>query len=122
MPRKAYEDEINENSTQEHLELCLIEATRTSDTNVQKAAARARAEISRRERQERRDMFNAESRERVRGSSDTGKWWVEGDRYCRKWNSWAGAEKRCFFLYRDGNKLRFYYPETKTSENGHIAR
>ena len=58
----------------------------------------------------------------VRGSSDTGKWWVEGDRYCRKWNSWAGAEKRCFFLYRDGNKLRFYYPETNTSENGNIAR
>ena len=41
-------------------------AQHTSDTNVQRAAAQARAELSRREQQAWAERFNAESEERIK--------------------------------------------------------
>ena len=66
MPRNVWEIPINSETSRENLELCLIEAERTSDPNVQKAAARAKAEIERREQQKQDERFNAESKERVK--------------------------------------------------------
>ena len=28
--------------------------------------------------------------------SDTGKWWIENDRYCHRWSQYFGAEQRCY--------------------------
>ena len=66
MARNAWKTPVNSESTREHLERCLIEAEHSSDVNVQNAAAQARAELSRREQQEREERFNAESAERVK--------------------------------------------------------
>ena len=49
MPRNVWEIEINSETPQEDLELCAIAAERTSDRNVQRAAAKARAEMRRRD-------------------------------------------------------------------------
>ena len=65
MPRNVWEIEINEETPREDLELCVIAAERTRDLNIQKAAARARAELWRREQQTWIERFNAESKERV---------------------------------------------------------
>ena len=65
MARSVYETPINSETPREHLELCLIKAERTSDTNVQKAAARARAELQRREELEQKERLVIESKERV---------------------------------------------------------
>jgi GntR family transcriptional regulator/MocR family aminotransferase len=56
------------------------------------------------------------------GRSDVGKWWVEGDRYCRKWNNWNKATTACWFVYRDGANLRFQQIGGRRSEKGRIAR
>ena len=66
MQRNVLEIEINSETLREELELCVIAAEHTSDQNVQRAAARARAELAKRERQEWADRFNAESKERVK--------------------------------------------------------
>ena len=30
--------------------------------------------------------------------SDSGRWWVEGDRFCQKWQSWYNGRTFCFTL------------------------
>ena len=66
MPRNVWKIEINSETPREDLELCAIAAERTSDPNVQRAAARARAELWRREQQAWKERFDAESKERVK--------------------------------------------------------
>jgi hypothetical protein len=65
MTLKVWEMEINSETSEEDLQRCVLEANRTGDTNVLRAAAKASAELVRREREEWRERFNAESRERV---------------------------------------------------------
>ncbi len=66
MARKPLEIEINEDTPQGDLELCVIAAERTSDINIQRKAAEAKAEIKRRDRAFQVGMFNAQSKERVK--------------------------------------------------------
>ncbi len=66
MLRNVLEIEINSETPREELELCVVAAERASDTNVQRAAARARAELWRREQEAWTTRFNAESKERVK--------------------------------------------------------
>ena len=66
MPRAVWEIEINSETPREELERCVVEAEHTSDRNVQGAAARARAELWRREQQVWTTRFNAESKEHVK--------------------------------------------------------
>ena len=67
MPRNVSKTEINSETLREDLELCAIAAERPSDPDTQRAAARARAELWRREQQAWAERFNAESKERVNG-------------------------------------------------------
>lgn len=39
---------------------------------------------------------------------DRGKWWVEGDRICRKWNRWFAAKEECFDVTLDGEKVKWW--------------
>lgn len=66
MVRKILEIEINEDTPQDELELCVITAARTSDANIQRQASKAKAELTRREREFEMSMFNAKSIERVK--------------------------------------------------------
>jgi hypothetical protein len=65
MARKVTEIEINSETTWEELELCAHAADHSSDTNLQRISANARAEIDHRRRQFSMDLLNAQSRERV---------------------------------------------------------
>jgi adenylate cyclase len=38
---------------------------------------------------------------------DHGKWWVEGDRFCRKWTRFAGGRTGCFSFLRDGHAIKW---------------
>ena len=66
MARKVTEIDINSETSREDLELCAAAADRTSDPNMQRIAARANAEIWRRDQQLWINRFNAESEERVK--------------------------------------------------------
>lgn len=40
--------------------------------------------------------------------SDTGRWWIDGDRLCQKFTSWYKGEPMCFELERiSGNTLKW---------------
>jgi hypothetical protein len=41
------------------------------------------------------------------GSSDRGKWWVDGDQLCQKWDSWMESQTYCYKLSRNGNAVRW---------------
>jgi len=36
---------------------------------------------------------------------DKGKWWIEGDKYCRQWNKWSDHHVKCRKFYIVGEKL-----------------
>ncbi len=57
--------EINAETPHEELELNVIKAARSSDSNLQDAAARSRAELWRRDRENERNLFNSQSKERI---------------------------------------------------------
>ncbi len=40
------------------------------------------------------------------GRSDEGKWWVEGDNFCRQWSRWRNGKKSCTVWTREGNKVK----------------
>lgn len=41
------------------------------------------------------------------GSSDRGKWWVDGDQLCQKWYTWMEGQTYCYKLSRAGNNVRW---------------
>jgi len=41
------------------------------------------------------------------GSSDRGKWWVEGDQLCQKWNVWMNGNTYCYKLSNSGSNVRW---------------
>ena len=41
------------------------------------------------------------------GSSDRGKWWVDGNQLCQKWNVWMEGSTYCYKLSRKGSAVRW---------------
>lgn len=41
---------------------------------------------------------------KVSGAAETGKWRVEGDRYCQQWRNWRYGERYCYHIYEIGEK------------------
>ena len=39
---------------------------------------------------------------------DSGRWWIEDDRYIRQWQRWSYGEPASYALVLDGNRLKFY--------------
>lgn len=40
--------------------------------------------------------------------SDEGRWWVEGDLWCRQWKQWAYGEPGRYYITAQGQQLRIY--------------
>lgn len=66
MLRKILNIEINEDTPEEELELCISAAERTSDINIQRQASKAKVELKRRDREFEIAKLNAQSIERVK--------------------------------------------------------
>lgn len=41
---------------------------------------------------------------------DEGRWWIEEDLYCRKWNRWSYGEEGKYQVTLDGNHIRWWRP------------
>jgi tetratricopeptide (TPR) repeat protein len=39
--------------------------------------------------------------------SDQGKWWIEGDKFCRKWTRWQAGRTGCFSFVPDGDAINW---------------
>ena len=42
---------------------------------------------------------------------DSGRWWIENDRWCRQWNGWAYGEAARFYTALDGDQVRWLNDE-----------
>lgn len=47
-------------------------------------------------------------------STDTGRWWVAGDRLCYKWERWFKSEPRCMAIRRDGLRIAWEKDDGET--------
>lgn len=48
------------------------------------------------------------------GQSDTGKWWVEENKICRKWRQWQKAATGCYTITLAGNRVRWVQDDGRT--------
>ena len=48
------------------------------------------------------------------GSSDRGKWWVEGNQLCQRWSSWMEGQTYCYRLSRNGPHVRWVRNDGRT--------
>lgn len=53
---------------------------------------------------------------------DTGRWWIEGDFWCRQWREWAYGEAAKFRVVIDGDTIRWLNAEGRQIDSGLIAR
>jgi GntR family transcriptional regulator/MocR family aminotransferase len=53
---------------------------------------------------------------------DTGRWWVEGDRWFRQWRSWAYGEPNGYHVAVDGDRIRWFNGERKLVDAALIMR
>ena len=42
---------------------------------------------------------------------DTGRWWVEGDLWCRQWKAWAYGEVSRLYTRIDGDRIQWFRAE-----------
>jgi GntR family transcriptional regulator/MocR family aminotransferase len=45
---------------------------------------------------------------RANEDRDSGRWWCEGDLWCRQWSRWAYGEKSSFYVTLSGQHIRWY--------------
>ncbi len=53
---------------------------------------------------------------------DSGRWWIEDDRWFRQWNSWAYAEVVGFHTVIDGDQMRWFNAEGQLADTAVIVR
>jgi hypothetical protein len=41
------------------------------------------------------------------GASDNGRWWIEGDRLCKRWTSWMDGKTYCYKFTVKGSAVRW---------------
>lgn len=51
---------------------------------------------------------------------DKGRWWVEGDLWCRQWKQWAYGEKSRYYISRKGQHLKIYNTEKRLVDSAII--
>ena len=51
---------------------------------------------------------------------DTGCWWVEGDRWYRKWSRWVYGEAKGYFIVIDGDKIKFFNDDQQIVDSMYI--
>lgn len=51
---------------------------------------------------------------------DEGRWWVEGDLWCRQWKEWAYGEESRYYITLNGQHLRIYNTEKRLVDSAII--
>jgi len=51
---------------------------------------------------------------------DEGRWWVEGDLWCRQWNEWAYGEQGRYYIALQGQQLKIYDTERRLVDSAII--
>jgi GntR family transcriptional regulator/MocR family aminotransferase len=51
---------------------------------------------------------------------DKGRWWIEGDFWCRQWDNWAYGEKSRYYLTLQGQRLKIFNTEKRIVDSAII--
>lgn len=51
---------------------------------------------------------------------DTGRWWVDGDRWYRQWNEWVYGEEAAYFVVIDGERVKWFNDERQIVDSALI--
>ena len=51
---------------------------------------------------------------------DNGRWWVDGDRWYRKWSRWVYGEAKGYFIVIDGDKIKFFNDDQQIVDSMYI--
>ena len=51
---------------------------------------------------------------------DEGRWWVEGDLWCRQWKEWAYGETGRYYITRNGQQLKLFNLEKRLVDSAII--
>ena len=51
---------------------------------------------------------------------DTGRWWVDGDRWHRKWKNWVYGEETAYFVVIDGDKIKWFNADRQIVDSSYI--
>ena len=55
-------------------------------------------------------------------ATDRGRWWVENNRLCHRWNTWFDRENQCLRLSLDGSRLFWVRDDGKTGTATLVSR
>jgi GntR family transcriptional regulator / MocR family aminotransferase len=47
---------------------------------------------------------------------DTGRWWIEGDRWFRQWRQWAYGEAASYFTVLEGTTIKWFYADGRLAD------
>jgi hypothetical protein len=53
--------------------------------------------------------------------SDSGNWWMSGDRMCQKWHNWYDGKTYCFQLEPAGVRAFMWHRDDRESGRGRVA-
>ena len=51
---------------------------------------------------------------------DTGRWWVDGDRWHRKWNRWVYGEETAYYVVIEGDKIKWFNADRQIVDSSYI--
>ena len=57
-----------------------------------------------------------------RGRTETGVWRVQGDKYCRRWETFGNGKERCVTFYRSGNQINWVRSSGEISDYSVLVR
>jgi GntR family transcriptional regulator/MocR family aminotransferase len=54
--------------------------------------------------------------------TDKGHWRVEGDRFCRQWQTWLDGKEDCFLVVLDGTQVAWFRPDGSFATAEELSR
>ncbi len=54
--------------------------------------------------------------------TDKGRWWVEGDQFCRQWQTWLDGKQDCFLVVLDGTQIVWFRPDGSFASAEELSR
>jgi GntR family transcriptional regulator/MocR family aminotransferase len=52
--------------------------------------------------------------------TDSGRWWVDGDRWHRRWNNWVYGETTAYFVVIDGERIKWFNKDRQIVDSAFI--
>ena len=52
--------------------------------------------------------------------SDSGTWWVDDERWFRKWDRWVYGEEKGYYIVIDGDRIKWFNDDQQIVDSAYI--